>query len=85
MSDVLDTAQRIELFLKDDAVQAAISAMKEQNYKLFLGATTAEARAMAQAQAIVLEGFETMLRATVSAGERERLEQEQRERAPATR
>ena len=85
MSETTERADRLKLFLADEAVQATLAAMKEQNYRLFVGAPNEAGRAQAQAQAIVLEGFEGMLQATLDAGERETLEQEQRDRAPATR
>lgn len=86
MSAVTEAGQRIELFLADEAVQAALKAMKEQNYRLFVTAPDEKGRAMAQAQALVLEQFETMMHATVDAGERETTEQERRDsRALAAR
>lgn len=82
---VIKAAQRIELFLADEAVQAALQAMKEQNYELFRAAKDEEGRRMAQAQAIAMEAFESMMRQTVDAGERARIELERHERAPTSR
>ena len=85
MSDPREIARRIDLLLNDEAVQTALSALKQQNSRLFLGAHDDAGRAMAQAQALVLEGFETTLRGVMDAGERERLEQERRDRGPTPR
>ena len=84
MTDVLERAQAVERLLADENVQEAIAALKRQNYDLFIRSKDESGRAMAQAQAIVLESFEATLRGVVGAGERERLEQERRDRAPDT-
>lgn len=85
MSEITDAARRIDQFLKDEAVQAAIAAMKKENYRLFLVADDAEARLMAQARALNLDQFETALRGLVDAGERETTEEERAARRPAAR
>jgi hypothetical protein len=82
---VIDAGKRVEAFLADEAVRAALEAMREQNYALFLGAPDDAGRAQAQAQAVVLKGFEAMLRGTVEHGKRAGIERDQRDRAPATR
>ena len=78
MSVVTDRADRLAAFLNDDAVVAGLTAMKDANYNAFLRADTAEGRAMAQAQAVVLDAFCATMRGVVDAGERERLEAERR-------
>ena len=85
MSSVTEAGQRLELFLADEAVQTAFEVMKKEYYRAFVGAKTDDDRRMAQAKALVLDTFETALRATVDGAEREILEQEKRDRAPATR
>jgi len=85
MSEITEAGQRIEAFLRDDAVQAALLAMKDYNYTLFVGAVDDRGRQMAQAQALVLAEFERSMRATVDAGQREIQEQEQRDRALPSR
>jgi len=82
---VIKAAQRIEQFLEDEAVQAALQVMREQNYALFKASKDDEGRRMAQAQAIAMEAFETLMRGTVDAGERARNELERHERAPTAR
>ena len=85
MSSVTEAGQRLELFLADEAVQTAFEVMKKEYYRSFIAAKSDEDRRMAQAMALVLDTFETALRATISGAEREILEQEKRDRAPATR
>ena len=75
MSDAIRTAQRVAQWLEDEAVQEAIARLKKENYQLFLKAPNEEGRRMAQAQAVVLDAFETSLQAVVGVGEREHLEQ----------
>lgn len=85
MSEVFDAARRIDLLLKDEAVQAALAAMKQAYYTEFLTAKDNEGRVMAQAKAQVLDTFGAALRAVLDAGERETTEQERRDRAPTAR
>ena len=85
MSEVTEAAMRVGNFLKDEAVQTALQAMKQDGYRKFLASTDDAGRAQAQAYAHVVEDFETLLRAVVDAGERETTEQAMRDRAPAAR
>jgi len=85
MSEVTIRAQRVAQWLDDEVVAGALAEFRKANYELFRTAQTDEERRMAQARAQVLDGFETALKAVVDAGQRETLEQERRDRAPATR
>jgi len=85
MSDAIERARRIDLLFNDDDVQAALSDLKTYNYKLFLAAGDDAGRAMAQAQALVLESFEATLRGLLDAGELAKHEQDRRDRAPVIR
>ena len=85
MSDVELDAQRIKDFLNDEVVQSTLRAMKETNYRLFLGAKDEAGRASAQAQAVVLEGFAVALQAVVDSGERARIDRERGERSLGSR
>lgn len=78
-SDIIAAGHRIEQFLKDDAVQSALRAMKELAYIRFMEADDDTKRREAQARAKVLDDFEAMMRATVEAGQREQQANEQRE------
>jgi hypothetical protein len=77
--------RRIAEFLKDELVQTALRVLKDSAYADFLGATTEDARVMAQAKAKVVDGFEAALRSVADAGERASIERERREHAPVTR
>jgi hypothetical protein len=85
MSDVELNGRRIAEFLKDEIVQTAMQVLKEQTYKAFLGATNDDERRLAQAKALVLDGFAVALQSVADAGERASIERERREHAPATR
>ena len=85
MSDIIAAGLRIGLLMEDEVVVAALADLKKANYDLFVKAKSDEDRVMAQARAQVLDTFEQALRAIVDGGERETLERERRERAPATR
>lgn len=85
MSEVSEAAGRIARFLDDEVVQQALAAMQKSAYQAFLMAEDDDGRREAHAKAKVLDTFEAALRAVVDEGERERLEQERRDRAPATR
>lgn len=85
MSDIEIDGHRMQVFLKDEVVQAAFAVLKERSYKDFLAATTADERLVAQAKALVLDDFVVALQSVADAGERASIERERREYAPATR
>lgn len=80
MIDVIDRSIRIQKFLEDEAVQWALSEMRDANYELFVKVNSDEERRMSQARAQILETFENTLRAIVSVGEREQYDRDKAER-----
>lgn len=68
--ETVQDAARIDAFVNDETVAAALGRMNGLCYEEFRTAKDDEARRMAQAKALVLEGFLTELRSVVVAGER---------------
>ena len=85
MSKISEAAQRMDAFLKDEAIQGVIEAMKRDAYHAFLVADDDDTRRHAHAFANAVERLEQGCRAIVDAGERERLEAESAERRLSTR
>lgn len=64
-------SQRIDAFLKDPAIESALSRMERRYYEEFLGAENGEQRAKAQGKALTLKDLERELKSILDAGEME--------------
>lgn len=60
--------ERVEQFLKDEAVQEVLAKLEKKYYEEFKQARTAEGRESAHAKALVLDDFTTSVRAIVDTG-----------------
>jgi hypothetical protein len=60
--------ERIEAFLADETVQAAMQRVKGQAYDAFIAAKSTDEMVAAKAKFDAAEAFETALRATVDRG-----------------
>ena len=85
MSKTSEAAQRVELFMQDEAIQGVFKTMKADAYHAFLFSHNDESRRNAHANAMAIDKLEQGIRAIVDAGERERLEEEHAERRLSTR
>lgn len=63
------TAQRIDDFLKDEAIDGVLSRMERRYYEEFITADTEEKRVRAWAKAKMLRDFETEMKVITDAGE----------------
>lgn len=69
----IQDAMRVQNFMKDDAIVAALAMMKWRNYDEFENAKSSEDRMRAQAKAVVLREFADALQVVIDAGELEAL------------
>lgn len=67
--DILRDAQRIDAFLKDEAVSGALARMERRFYEEFIDARGADQRVLAWAKASVLRTFEIEIKSVLDAGE----------------
>lgn len=72
---IVRDGQRISEFLKDPAIEAAMSRMERRIYEEFLDADSSEKRVTTWAKATVLREFERELRSIVGAAEMEVLKE----------
>lgn len=72
-SETISRAARIQSFLSDDAITAALGKLERKYYEEFKQAATDADRLRAQSRAIVLADFLTEMQVILSAGERETL------------
>jgi hypothetical protein len=85
MSEITEAADTIDRFLKEPAVQDALTAIRNDAYRAFMAARDDEGRRDAQAMGKAADKLETAFRAVVDAGERERLDEQSADRRLATR
>ena len=78
--DQIDTGMRIEMFVKDPAVQSAIARIATENYKAFKEATSKDEILMAHARGIVLDQFIDSLQGIVDTGAGARIQRNEREK-----
>ena len=82
MSEISEAGFRITQFLEDDAIKAALQAVKQVNYDLFLKAKSDDDRRMAHAKAQCMADFEIALNAVVEQAVGERIREDKaREKA----
>lgn len=71
VEQAIQTAARVDQFLKDEAIAGALSRMERRYYEEFKAADSAEKRVTAWAKAHNLDDFLAELRIVISTGERE--------------
>lgn len=77
--ELIDTGRRIEQFVKDPAVQAAIARMATQYFSDFKAAKTQDQMKIAHAQSSVLDDFINELQKDVDRGEVAKIQRTSRE------
>ena len=78
--ELIDAGARIEAFVKDEAVQAAIAQMAAKNYTAFKEAKTPDELMKASAKAGVLDDFVHELQIVIDRGDAAKIQRRDRER-----
>lgn len=78
--DKIDAGARIEMFVKDPDVQAAIARLASENYAEFKAAATDDEIRMAHAKGVVLDSFVDALQGIIDEGAVKKIQRNERER-----
>lgn len=76
----IDAGARIEAFVKDPDVQAAIARLASQNYNDFKAAVSDDEIRQAHSQGVVLDNFVAALQGIVDEGTVKKIQRNERER-----
>lgn len=74
MSAAIQAAMRVQAFIKDDAIAAAMGRLERKYYEEFKQSKSSEDRVRSWAKASVLDDFLNELQIVIDTGEREVLE-----------
>lgn len=77
--ELIDTGRRVEQFVKDPAVQAAVARMATQYYSDFKAAKTQDAMNIAHSKSSVLDEFLNEMQKDIDRGEVAKIQRRSRE------